>query len=106
MKIDPTSRHVLSQLGAVLALGAALAWPALPARGRESPGAAGVATDAGCAIRDDMLIHGLRHSHEVALTFDACPTRLVPGFAAEIVEYLAKEGVPATFFVSGRWAES
>jgi peptidoglycan/xylan/chitin deacetylase (PgdA/CDA1 family) len=42
----------------------------------------------------------------VALTFDACPTRHVPGFAPEIVDALVKAEVPATFFVSGKWAEA
>lgn len=57
-------------------------------------------------MRDGVLVHGSRQSHTVALTFDACPTSHVPGFSPAIVEYLAREHVPATFFVSGRWAES
>jgi peptidoglycan/xylan/chitin deacetylase (PgdA/CDA1 family) len=44
----------------------------------------------------------------VALTFDAehpdRPTR--PGVAEEILDLLAAERVPATFFVQGRWAEA
>lgn len=58
-----------------------------------------------CEIRDSVLVHGLRRSHDVALTFDACPTSSRPGFSAAIVDYLISEHVPATFFVSGRWAE-
>lgn len=57
-------------------------------------------------MRDGVLVHGSRQSRAVALTFDACPTSHVPGFSAAIVEYLVREHVPATFFVSGRWAES
>ena len=59
-----------------------------------------------CSVRDSILVHGSRRSRNVALTFDACPTSHVPGFSPAIVEYLARERVPATFFISGRWAES
>jgi peptidoglycan/xylan/chitin deacetylase (PgdA/CDA1 family) len=41
----------------------------------------------------------------VALTFDACPTRLRAGFDREIFEILRREQVPATVFVSGKWME-
>jgi peptidoglycan-N-acetylglucosamine deacetylase len=60
----------------------------------------------GCAVADHALLHGPRGSGVVALTFDACPTSHVPGFSPEIVDLLRAEGVPATFFVSGRWAEA
>lgn len=60
----------------------------------------------GCAVRDGVVVHGSRRGRDIALTFDACPTSHVPGFSAAIVAYLAREQVPATFFVSGRWAES
>ena len=59
-----------------------------------------------CASDGDVVRHGPRNSGRVALTFDACPTTHVPGFTAEIVDRLKAEGVPATFFVSGRWAET
>ncbi|MBI3783572.1 MAG: polysaccharide deacetylase family protein [Deltaproteobacteria bacterium] len=59
----------------------------------------------GCGIRDGVLVHGLRSGRDIALTFDACPTRNVPGFAAAVVDYLSRESVPATFFLSGRWAQ-
>src|SRR5687767_4219292 len=41
----------------------------------------------------------------VALTFDACPTRLRVGFYREIFDILRREQVPATVFVSGKWME-
>ena len=65
------------------------------------------ATSAGvCAIGGgDVVLHGRRDSGMVALTFDACPTSHVPGFSPEIIVRLTAEHVPATFFVSGRWAE-
>ena len=53
----------------------------------------------------DILFHGSRARHEIALTFDACPRKERPEFSTEIVNYLQREHIPATFFVSGLWAE-
>jgi peptidoglycan/xylan/chitin deacetylase (PgdA/CDA1 family) len=73
-----------------------------PPRHGEPAGASATA----CAVGGgDVVLHGRRDSGMVALTFDACPTSHVPGFSPEIVERLKAEHVPATFFVSGRWAE-
>ena len=58
-----------------------------------------------CEIRDGVFVHGSRRTHDVALTFDACPTTHVPGFSPAIVDQLVEQSIPATFFVSGRWAE-
>jgi peptidoglycan/xylan/chitin deacetylase (PgdA/CDA1 family) len=58
-----------------------------------------------CRIDDGVFIHGQRDGCQIALTFDACPTSHVPPFAPELVDYLERENVPVTFFVSGRWAE-
>jgi peptidoglycan/xylan/chitin deacetylase (PgdA/CDA1 family) len=44
-----------------------------------------------------------RGCHEVALTFDLCPVREGSGFDAALVDELAAEKIPATFFLSGRW---
>jgi peptidoglycan-N-acetylglucosamine deacetylase len=52
----------------------------------------------------DILYHGSRTRHEIALTFDACPRKERPEFSTEIVNFLRKESIPATFFVSGLWA--
>jgi peptidoglycan-N-acetylglucosamine deacetylase len=42
----------------------------------------------------------------VALTFDACPTNRSPqGFDRAIFDYLRKERIAATVFVSGQWVE-
>ena len=60
----------------------------------------------GCRFDGDVLIHGRRDSGLVALTFDACPTRHVPPFATDIVDELEHAKAPATFFISGRWAEA
>jgi peptidoglycan-N-acetylglucosamine deacetylase len=54
----------------------------------------------------DILYHGSRSRPEIALTFDACPRKELPEFSAEIVNYLQREHIPATFFVSGLWAEN
>jgi peptidoglycan-N-acetylglucosamine deacetylase len=40
------------------------------------------------------------------LTFDACPRKERPEFSTEIVSYLQREHIPATFFISGLWAEN
>ena len=53
----------------------------------------------------DILCHGSRTRPEIALTFDACPRKELPEFSTESVNYLQREHVPATFFISGRWAE-
>jgi peptidoglycan/xylan/chitin deacetylase (PgdA/CDA1 family) len=70
-----------------------------------SPVVAG-ASDRDCAVHNSVFLHGARRSRNVALTFDACPTSHVPGFSPAIVDYLRREQVPATFFISGRWAEA
>ncbi len=53
----------------------------------------------------EILYHGSRSRPEIALTFDACPRKERPEFSTEIVNYLQHEQIPATFFVSGLWAE-
>jgi peptidoglycan/xylan/chitin deacetylase (PgdA/CDA1 family) len=73
--------------------------------GLHAPAGSPHATD-GCETRDAVFVHGVRQEPQVALTFDACPTTHAPGFSPEIVDLLVKESVPATFFVSGRWAET
>jgi peptidoglycan/xylan/chitin deacetylase (PgdA/CDA1 family) len=57
-------------------------------------------------IQDDIFAHGSRRTNHIALSFDACPTSGTPSFAPEIVDFLDRERVPATYFVSGRWAEA
>lgn len=42
----------------------------------------------------------------VALTFDACSTLDRSQYDKKVIEVLRKEKVPATLFVSGRWAET
>jgi len=49
------------------------------------------------------LFHGSRTENTIALTFDACPSFTHSGFDSCIVKTLVDSGVPATFFLSGRW---
>ena len=49
------------------------------------------------------LFHGSRHEKKIALTFDACPSSTHGGFDVRIVQTLIDSGVPATFFLSGKW---
>jgi len=64
------------------------------------------APGAECGVERGVILHGLRNRNLVALTFDACPTSHSPGFSPEIADRLQEASVPATFFVSGRWAEA
>jgi len=52
----------------------------------------------------DILYHGSRSRPDIALTFDACPRKERPEFSTEIFNFLQREHIPATFFVSGLWA--
>ncbi len=47
---------------------------------------------------------GPRTCPGVALTFDLCPVRNPVGYDAALVDYLKTNRIPATFFISGRWA--
>ncbi len=96
--VRSASRH----LGLVVVATACVSWPASARQSLHSS----AAPVSGCEVRDTLLIHGPREGHDIALTFDACPTRHVPPFAPEIVAALVKAEVPATFFVSGKWAEA
>ncbi len=51
------------------------------------------------------LIHGSRLEKKIALTFDACPSFTRGGFDERITRILIDSGVPATFFLSGKWIE-
>jgi peptidoglycan-N-acetylglucosamine deacetylase len=52
---------------------------------------------------EQALFHGSRAENIIALTFDACPSSTHGGFDARIIQTLVDSGVPATFFLSGRW---
>jgi peptidoglycan/xylan/chitin deacetylase (PgdA/CDA1 family) len=42
----------------------------------------------------------------IAFTFDACGGRKGSGYDKELIEYLQKEKIPATLFISGKWIDS
>jgi peptidoglycan-N-acetylglucosamine deacetylase len=50
-----------------------------------------------------VVMHGSRTVSQVALTFDACPA---VGFDSGIIHVLTETQTPATFFLSGRWAQT
>lgn len=52
-----------------------------------------------------IIEHGPRGSKMVALTFDACATGMPDEFDEDVAAVLLSENVPATLFISGRWAE-
>ena len=54
----------------------------------------------------EVISHGRRDVPMVALTFDTCPTRAPVELDERIVDALVTARVPATFFVSGRWARA
>jgi peptidoglycan/xylan/chitin deacetylase (PgdA/CDA1 family) len=58
-----------------------------------------------CTLRDGVFRNGSRAGNQIALTFDACPRNHNPAFAADVVDLLESMQVPATFFVSGKWAD-
>ena len=41
----------------------------------------------------------------IAFTFDACGREKGTGFDQELIDYLKKENIPATLFVTGRWID-
>ena len=42
----------------------------------------------------------------IALTFDACGGEKGTGFDNELIDFLEKEKIPATLFITGRWIDS
>ena len=59
-----------------------------------------------CTIVDGVFVSGSRAGNRVALTFDLCPRRVNPAFQTDVVDYLEHRRTPATFFVSGDWADA
>ena len=41
----------------------------------------------------------------VALTYDLCPVRNMPGIDHDLIEFLITNRIPATFFMSGKWID-
>jgi len=100
-------RRRLLQLAGTMALGRVIGLGAAQSARGITPS---VPSDGAEAARPypfpvEVLYHGSRARREIALTFDACPRKERPEFSTEIVNYLQREQIPATFFVSGLWAE-
>ncbi len=53
----------------------------------------------------ELIYHGSRQENKIAITFDACPSIIRGGFDKDIVNTLIDSGVPATFFLSGKWIQ-
>jgi peptidoglycan/xylan/chitin deacetylase (PgdA/CDA1 family) len=52
-----------------------------------------------------IVEHGPKNTHQIALTFDACPTGTPDEYDEKVIEILLREKVSATLFLSGRWVE-
>lgn len=91
---------------AALLLAIALGGSATPAVGGSTMGADEPASAGGCTLRDGVFRNGSRSTNMIALTFDACPTSRQPSFADDFVRYLEGSATPATFFISGEWADA
>ena len=110
----PAPTRLVNPWNAPVKLAAALLWSAVFSSsllaGVQKPPLPGNCSTEAAAKRhpvcENVLFHGSRETHDIALTFDACPRKHVEAFSLRIVQYLKKEKIPATFFVSGTWAES
>ncbi|MFA6541224.1 MAG: polysaccharide deacetylase family protein [Bacteroidota bacterium] len=56
------------------------------------------------AITPAVIARGSVRSKKICLTFDACENRYKTGFDTTVAEELIRQKIPATIFVSGRWA--
>jgi len=54
-------------------------------------------------VKGQVVTAGPKSCPAVALTYDLCPVKAVPGLDAELIEFLKDRAVPATFFMSGKW---
>ena len=99
-------RRTLLQLAGTIALGRAIGLGAAESVHESAPPfrSGGLVTGRPYPFPVDILYHGSRARREIALTFDACPRKERPEFSTPIVDFLEKENIPATFFVSGLWA--
>jgi peptidoglycan/xylan/chitin deacetylase (PgdA/CDA1 family) len=99
-------RRTLLQIAGTLALGRAIGLRAAQPMNAaaESIHSGNLSTGRPYPFPMDILYHGSRVRREIALTFDACPRKERPEFSTAIVDFLQKEKIAATFFVSGLWA--
>lgn len=55
------------------------------------------------AVPVRMVRNGPRQDPRVALTFDACATRLPSGYDERLIRVLVEKRIPATLFLGGKW---
>lgn len=55
------------------------------------------------AVPTRIVHHGPRQEPRVALTFDACATKLKSGYDERIIQVLVAKQTPATLFLGGKW---
>jgi len=54
-------------------------------------------------VKPQVVFHGDRSRKQVALTFDACATKMASGYDEEVIRVLIETGTPATLFLGGKW---
>jgi peptidoglycan/xylan/chitin deacetylase (PgdA/CDA1 family) len=54
-------------------------------------------------VKPQVLFHGDRSRKQVALTFDACATKIASGHDEEVIRVLIETRTPATLFLGGKW---
>jgi peptidoglycan/xylan/chitin deacetylase (PgdA/CDA1 family) len=55
------------------------------------------------AVPPRIVHHGPRHAPRIALTFDACATRVRSGYDERLIQVLSAKRTPATLFLGGKW---
>lgn len=54
-------------------------------------------------VTPQVVFHGDRSRKRVALTFDACATKVASGYDEEVMRVLVETRTPATLFLGGKW---
>ena len=56
-------------------------------------------------VEPEVIAHGPRNEKRIALTFDACSTRLPSHYDERVTKVLVDTKTPATIFLGGKWME-
>jgi len=54
-------------------------------------------------VKPQVVFHGDRSRKRVALTFDACATKIASGYDEAVIRVLIETRTPATLFLGGKW---
>jgi peptidoglycan-N-acetylglucosamine deacetylase len=54
-------------------------------------------------VQPQVIFHGDRRRNQVALTFDACATKIASGYDEAVIRTLIETRTPATLFLGGKW---